>query len=572
MAGIYGLYTELTVFEKPIFNKFYSSKFQYNLNEEFRYENFVYGRSVLPKFLDDRFLMETNDLIAGFEGVCYNFNNGGLKKELSLLYKKKGVRFIEELKGQFSGFVFDKRKNVISVFTDTLSTKPLYVYFDSFRKIFFFSSELKAISQSLRKAKVDISLNSDAVRYLLTFGYMIGDVTPVSEIKKVNAGNILELDLKNFKLSERQYHSFKKEVLPITKREAAQAIEELLLKAIEREWNKDTQYGYQHLSFLSGGLDSRVNTLLGSKKGTFKVSSLTFSEPSTPDQRIAKKIADDYGFEHHFVSLENGTYLLENIYEYIKANDGVVTLIGAAHLQYALSSLDLQPYGLAHSGQIGDVLFGSFFSSQNDILSNLNKLAYNPSISTLQKTNNWEKTVSEIMATDSEIFSLYHRQVNGTMNGDRCSSHLIDSASPFYDKDLITLCLTFPDKLKKGKFIYQAWMEEYHHYLCKYKWASDLAYPRNSLLYRSLGFSNRFWHFLLRKVGIDQLNMNPFQKWHQINPQFIAFDSYVDNEELLSEFDSLLRADIIKCLKSKNFKTKMGGISALLSYKLHFLD
>ena len=72
MAGIYGVLSRQKQDIKNVYTYFYSESLDNTINEEFEYDNFIYGRSVINKFLDDRVLFEDEHVIIGFEGVFYN--------------------------------------------------------------------------------------------------------------------------------------------------------------------------------------------------------------------------------------------------------------------------------------------------------------------------------------------------------------------------------------------------------------------------------------------------------------------------------------------------------------------
>src|SRR5690606_13971199 len=131
---------------------------------------------------------------------------------------------------------------------------------------------------------------------------------------------------------------------------------------------------------------------------------------------------------------------------------------------------NLQGKGLAHSGQIGDVIFGSFTREQNSVNGNIKKLAFNFDLSIINKIGKWQNYKrNQFDGNDLEVFSIMHRQINGTMNGDRCCSHLADLSSPFYNKELINYCLNIPDKFKYNQSIYLDWLNTFHPNIASYR-------------------------------------------------------------------------------------------------------
>ena len=128
MAGIYGVLSTKKQDIEKIYTHFYSSSLDNTIKEEFEYKNFIYGRSVINKFLDDRVLFEDENVIIGFEGVFYNKITKKSHETILQWYQDKGIDFVQNIKGQFCGFVYDKSTDKLYIYTDHLSTKPLYIY------------------------------------------------------------------------------------------------------------------------------------------------------------------------------------------------------------------------------------------------------------------------------------------------------------------------------------------------------------------------------------------------------------------------------------------------------------
>ena len=572
MAGIYGIVSPESWPQKNVFEDFYSFGKEGIINEEFYENGFTYGRSTLSSFSKDRFIHKKNQLIIGIEGFCYSVKEN-LSEWVFEQYNKRGNSFVEEMEGQFCGFVYDKKNHQLHIFTDHLSTKPLYSFISKDLELVFFSSELKAISKSLRRAGITISPDPDGIRCLLSCGYMLDNLTPIKEIRKLPYGTITTVHLDSFEVDEQQYFKIKKDQREGSKRDFIQGIDERIQKAVKLEWNKDSDYSSEHFTLLSGGLDSRVNAMMGASFTKKRIHSLTFSKPGTPDEKIAKKIAEDLGFNHHFISMDEGEYLIGSEYDFVKANDGLVGYYGAAHQQHSLEQLNLNRKGLLHTGQIGDVLFGSFTQKESGIENSFNKLFFYADERILSKIDVLqEMKLKEFDGADLEVFSLEHRQINGTMNGDRCSAHIADSASPFYNKELLKYCLSIPDRFKYNEAIYLEWINTCQPHLANYKWAATETKPSTSPIHKVLAFKNRALNYLARKVSSDKKNMNPFQDWYDRNPNYSKSLERVYKSRDLEGLEKELRDDISYCYEKKSVISKMLAITAILSYRLHFLD
>ena len=568
MAGIYGVLSREKQEIKNAYTHFYSSNLNDIINAEFQYNNFIYGRSVINKFLDDRVLFEDKNLIIGFEGIFYNKITKKSNKTISQWYQEKGIGFVEEIEGQFCGFIYDKNLDKLYIYNDHLSTKPLYIY--QTEDIFIFASELKVVTKLLAELEIEKELDYDAVYAMLTFGYMLNDITYEKNTKKLNYATILEID-KNFKRQDTQYFSYeKKENFDLSKKNIIEEIDKLLLESVKKCWAKDDEYKYNHYSFLSGGLDSRVNLFLAKELGHKDVLTMTFSQSGSSDEKIAQEIATSENFKHLFYSLDNGKFLEKNLEKYLLANDGLAILNGSASGYDFLSSIKNSNYGALHTGQIGDLLFGSYvkkiFSAEQGIMSNKKQL--------IEKVV-FFKDYAIKYKNNSEIFGYEQRVINGTLNGDRTSAHFTDMVSPFYNRKLIEFCLTIPDKFKKDEAIYLDWFNAKHKKVSAYKWESAGVKPKNINFVKYAKQVKRYKNALLRRVGLNINDMNPFDVWLRNNKQILKNLDGLFNQYIHSIEDSSLQ-NILKEMYNTDIKYSHYGrnnkflvITVLLSYKLH---
>lgn len=569
MAGIYGVFSKENLNVSNLFNMFFTSSFDNIINEEYKYNTFIYGRSTINRFINDRMICETNDLIMVFEGIFFNKEHEKSCDTIQNWYSEYGIDFVKKIKGQFSGFIYDKRIEKLFIFNDHLSTKPIYYFQD--KNIFIFSSELKVITKLQEKLQIEKKLDYDAVYLMLTFGYMLGDTTYEKKTKKLNYSTILEVNL-DFNIKEKQYFKYeKKENHKLSKSEIIERIDELLLKSVKYCWQKNEEYKYSHYAFLSGGLDSRVNVFLAKELGYKSINTITFSQSQSSDDVISKKIAINENFNHKFFPLDDGKYLEKDLVKYVGANDGIVNFQGAAAGFNILRNFQLPNLGAIHSGQIGDVLFGSFvknkFSLNSGIVSNQDNLL---------KKISFFKEFEKKYNNNSEIFSFEQRQQNNTFNGDRTYSHFTDLFSPFYDRELIEFCLTIPDKYKKDEAIYLDWFNEKHKHISDYEWESAGIKPKNIKLVNLAKIFKRYKNAILRRIGFNINDMNPFDIWLRNNPKILENLDSTYNKLINTIKDLELKEMLIKMyntdIKYSHYgrNNKFLVVTFLLAYELHF--
>ena len=307
------------------------------------FENLRFERFTNPKFLDDKVFEEDDDLLIGIEGIIFNYadlrakykseNNFSLVKKM---YEESENSFFNDFRGEFSGFVYNKKKNTVHVFTNHTSSKNIYFYYDS--DVFIFASEVKIITQALKKLGKNSSLNETGAYFLLTYGFMLHDHTLVKNVKKLLPGHYIKINLAqesdgkiSFKhIIDPYFHFTNSEITGESKSEIIEKIDEKFRHAVMQEYKKDVEYGFRHIATLSGGLDSRMGVLMADKLGFNDITTMTFSESDYYDEKIARKIAREHGFEYLFMSLDHGNYL-KDVDSPVICNDGNVFYAGAAH-------------------------------------------------------------------------------------------------------------------------------------------------------------------------------------------------------------------------------------------------
>lgn len=449
------------------FNKNFNFKFLQEKRFKSKYNiNYFFGYNYFSKFKRDKIFEENENYIIGLDGVVLNLielkNNYAISEVFLLLiylYKKRKENFAIELKGNFNGFVFEKKTEILIFFNDKTASKP--AFYSEVKDSYIISSSIKNIIKLKQQNKCNSYLNISACYNLLTYGGMIEDQTIVEGVKKINAGICLKFE--NEKIFFKKYFDFNNIEYSLNdKNKAIKRLDVCFKKAIILEYNKDKEYKYRHLATLSGGLDSRLNVMLANKLG-YKVDSFCFSQSNYLDEKIAKKISKDLLLNFQFVALDEGCYL-QDLVENVKLNNGLQHYLNAAHFNAALKAINLENYGLIHTGLAGDGILGGFLTKSGfpDFYS---KRISNKFINKLNNDVELEKNYK-----NEEVFKLYQRTFNITNFGSYVvESHQSYLVSPFFDEDFLTTALSINPKLKKEQ-IYLDWLNKKHSYVVKYKW------------------------------------------------------------------------------------------------------
>ena len=530
---------------------------------------YYFKRHVNPKFLNDKVFEEDGTTLIGTDGVIFNsrqlrekYQAGTNFTLIERMYSDNGINGISELKGNFSGFLLDKKTSRLHLFTDHMGTKNVFYFFDEKEKYLVFGSELKTVVSALRTLAYVPSLSENGAYCLLTFGYMIGDTTLVNEIKRLPPGAILTYS--DGKITLDRYYTFTT-TPEITDSEdtIVKNLESLYSEAIKLEYDKDLEYNYSHAATLSGGLDSRMNVMHAHRSGFLNLLCICFSQSNYLDEMIAKKIASDLGYDFIFHALDNGNFL-KNIDEAVLVNDGLTFYAGAAHQQSTLKLLDWRKSGLLHTGVLwfGPWKARSFHTPVNhEIIEEIGfskKLLDEKRIRELVIPQNYE---------NEEIFCLYERGTNGLFNGYRVIEQFTEFSSPLHDKDFLAYALRMPPK--KNNYFFKKWIFSEIPEAAEYPWERD-GMRINAAPWKR--FVNRVFRFLQVKFLGTDFSMNPTDTWYATNPGLrdVIGSYYTTNIRLLSGHPELMK-DAQKLFTEGTLIEKTQVLTLLAAMKLHSL-
>jgi len=534
-------------------------------------EGYFVQQYVNPKFPEDKLLYEDPDVLLALDGVILNLEDlrrthhcSTNAETLKKMYQDGDERFFRSFRGEFSGLLYDKARRKWLFFTNHTGSKSLFFYQDA--GLFLCASELKVVTQLLKKRGRRCSLDRVGAYLLLTYGYMLDDYTLVEEVKKLKAGHYIEVGAAGAQV--RCYHRF--ENAPpwsCSKGEIIGTLEELFREAVRLEYQKDADYGYRHVATLSGGLDSRMAVMVAKELGYDDILNVTFSESHHLDATIPQRIAADLHNEFLFYALNNGTYLPGAMPAAVTANDGLVLWLGSAHGLAMMRKLDFSDYGLMHTGLLGDAVLGTYLSTPQRKEPQVGQGA-----SSRRLLGRIENTLTELTgAYDSEeLFLLYNRGFNGMANGNWMFYQFTECGSPFLNVDFLDYALRIPPNLKWHEAIYQDWVCERHPRVAGYVWGKAMAPVSSGKLERYL---RRQWRRLLWHVWPRRFpySMNPFDEWYKKNGNLRDFfDGYFDrNAEVLDGYPEL-REDCRRLHQEGTLQEKSQVMTLCEAAKLHF--
>ncbi len=218
-------------------------------------------------------------------------------------YEEWGEKVVDRLEGMFATAIWDERRKRLFLARDRIGIKPLYISW--IPTGFLFGSEIKAI---LQHPEVSPQMEPRAVYHYLSFLTVPAPLTMFRGIYKLPAGfcGFVQPDC-SFR-AERYWDALpgqgpdieEYESLPLPERRpfAVKRTLRLLDQAIEKRMMSDVPFGV----FLSGGIDSTVNTALMTKHLGRPVKTFTvgFSDHKALNELdYARQAARHFGAEHH---------------------------------------------------------------------------------------------------------------------------------------------------------------------------------------------------------------------------------------------------------------------------------
>ena len=209
-------------------------------------------------------------------------------------FAQRGVACLSDVHGMFAFGILDRQEGVLTLARDRVGEKPLF--YAVTRGGFVFASELTAL---LLDSRVDRTLDEQAVRDFMAYGYVPGERTVLQQVRRVLPGQYLQVVLKNNQLTHTRYWSppnlcYGGETI----NELTDILRQKLEESIKRQLVADVPVGV----LLSGGVDSSVIAAIGSQVAgrKLKTFSVIFPGYEGVDESVhSRRIAAAFDTEHY---------------------------------------------------------------------------------------------------------------------------------------------------------------------------------------------------------------------------------------------------------------------------------
>lgn len=249
------------------------------------------------------------DLVIVFNGEIYNYNE--LKKEhlkdveflttsdtevVLDMYHKFGEKCFDYFIGMFAFAIYNKKNSELIIARDHFGIKPLF--FTLTKMGFAFASELKTLTHIPDFNK---NVNMKSLLGSLNYLWVPGNDSMFIDTYKLPPGSFLKID-KDLDYSIHQFYSFYDGTLTLSDEQYVKKVKDVLENSIDRHLVSDVPVG----SFLSGGLDSSLISVMASKRNpnisTFTIASEKKDkkiDKMASDEKYARLLANKFSFDHH---------------------------------------------------------------------------------------------------------------------------------------------------------------------------------------------------------------------------------------------------------------------------------
>ena len=549
-------------------------------------KDYIACNNMINRFSQDKVFYDSEKYLVILDGVIINKNEilKSLKEDnwansIIDLYNQKGETFFNLFRGSFSGIIKDKTLGKTIIFSDHIGSKILYYIKEN--DFFFVTSYMPNTYSFMKDNNIHYSMSHEGAYMLLCHGYMIDDVTICEQVKRIYPGHYLVLE--NNILHDKEFCKFNNKKTNVSIDEAVEIIDNYFSKACQNEFEKDCEYSYKHIASLSGGLDSRMTSLIADELGYKEQLNITFSQSGYWDETIPRQITEDYRHDWIFRNLDSGRWLLD--YEdIINVTGGNVLYYGQAHGNSLLKLLNTNDYGILHTGQLGDVFVGRTYAGESykeDFAPyKLEDRAY--STKYIDKLSNYKLKYEH---ENKELGVLYNRGFNGMNNGIVCIYNKLESYSPFLDVDFIKQSLQLPVIWNNKNLIYNSWIEKKHPNFLNYGWEALNGHRINEKKKKIFKYEyyKDEWYFLIREKILTlfgkQRGLPYIVEKHNMNPIAYYINHYDYIRSNLNKYikeninyiqDMELRKDLNDLFKIGNGPEITQALTLIATNKLFF--
>lgn len=447
--------------------------------------------------------------------------------------KHNNFSFLGDLDGIFSVVIYDSKKNKIHFVTDRYGFNFLY-YYQNNRSLAWFSEAKGVLALDSFVPKI----NADAVHDFFTDGFLKGNKSWFQDVHLFPPATVMSWDVsrKAFTYSN-TYWSWNEIQISNSQVQVDEVVERVgrLFKVAVRKRLKNRR---QVCVPLSGGLDSRA-ILAAIPVNDLPVNTFTFGKKDCWDIKIARKVSQIKGANHHVIDLT-----VDNWFE--KRSDGVWWTDGQMNLKHMHVLGLLQSYHrnfkISLNGFLGAATQGGYYLDDEDA-------------SLPEKMNNRGRRFINEGSRLGKAFGVFYRR-------------------PYVDNDLIEFTLSQPAHLRrKSQLFNKMLLQEFPDFFNSVPWQRT-GFTISASITASI--LKRKFHALINR-GISTINYlgipydykkhyHNYPAWIRQSQDFIEqflksekaiYPEYIDREQVYADWKAHL-----------NGKDRSEKICAYLTFEL----
>lgn len=523
------------------------------------------------KFANDRKIWESENQFVLIDGVVLNSR----EDMLANMYGCSAIDCIYPvcslLRGPFTGIHVENSTGRMAFFGNQTGDTTVFYYNKD--KITVAATDINILIQFLKDFGEDLTFDTEAAKQMLSLGYLVDGHTFINEIKRTLPGEMIEIC--DGGVRHVQYHQFSNiDELDVSLEEAIEIVDKGFRAAVDRCFKKDKEYGYsQHLADMSGGLDSRMVNCVAKELGYRDITNISFAKNGSVEQQYSFNAAMSLGNEFIFKCLDDLHFIFD-IDETLRMNNGLAVYIGITGGKKLLSDINMDQFGLEHTGMIGDVVIGSFEKNTNLHIpvasENIKNIFYNKNSSYIPN--------KAFSYPNYEMYAMYYRGFQSAVTSHYIRRKYTEAVSPFLDVDFLQLCLSIPIKYRANHKLYFAWIQTKYPQMLDIPTTHPNPNDKNvyNLAKKVLGSKTTEIKKMLRKFGLfgmtrDKKKMYAFDYWYDDREDIKRFmDGYfTDNIGLVCDYPEVFEK-LNDTYTNYGAMNKFMALTVLGAYKLYF--
>ncbi|AVP47682.1 MULTISPECIES: asparagine synthase-related protein [Bacillus cereus group] len=274
-------------------------QFVYASNKNIKINEFVFENIVM---IGDVSLHNKKELIQKYN-LDMNMDNERL---IIYLYKRKGIKILKDLIGEFSFILYDQGKKKVYAVRDQIGIKTLF--WIRRKEGYIFASDIFLLKNFFDLSNLNIGYFKE---FLEREGILDSIITPYRDVNRLSSGRYLISDTSNGDFEIRQYwdlSNIKDTIVYESQLDYFEEFTNLLSKSVKDRLVKETGNSIM----LSGGMDSTslyaLSKNIEAKQNQFKISSVSavFDELKECDERIyIEELFNMYKSEGQYINCDN---------------------------------------------------------------------------------------------------------------------------------------------------------------------------------------------------------------------------------------------------------------------------